>query len=218
MDQLLRKRTVLVLVLLGSAVLLVSGSRVWLQGTVNDAVLGASALRGKGSQVAPGVLAAALVSAAAVVAAATSGRVVRVVSAWATALAGVLAGVLIGAIMVRPGDALGTLAATTTGRTGSVPAHGSITAWVWVAAVAAIALWLGGMAAIVGGHRWSGLSSRYEAPAAADGKASRGRGRRRPESAWDQISRGEDPTSAPGGDPSSARAGDPTSARAPEEP
>lgn len=78
MGRLTSKRTVLLLVLLAAGVLLVSGSRVWVNGSVDDPVLGASILHGTGSQVARGVLAAALVGAAAVVAAAT----------WAASCAG----------------------------------------------------------------------------------------------------------------------------------
>ncbi|MGN6635204.1 MAG: Trp biosynthesis-associated membrane protein, partial [Oryzihumus sp.] len=153
-----------------AGVLLVTGSRTWLQGSVSDAVLGASMVHGTGSQVAPGVLAAALVGAASAVAAATAGRVVRVVASVAALLAGLLALVVIGIVVADPGAALGRLAATSTGRTGSVPAHGTLTVWVWVAGVAALAVTLGGLAALAGGRQWAGLSSRYDAPSpSADG-------------------------------------------------
>lgn len=225
MTRLTSKRVILLLVLLGAGVLLVTGSRTWLEGSVSDAVLGASMVHGTGSQVAPGVLAAALVGAASAVAAATAGRVVRVVASVAALLAGVLALVVIGIVVADPGAALGRLAASSTGRTGSVPAHGTLTVWVWVAGFAALAVALGGLAALVGGRHWAGLSSRYDAPspaapgsavgtgpedgapdagsAEADGSDAGGSDAgaspapRRPQrevSAWERISRGEDPT------------------------
>ncbi|MGZ4600695.1 MAG: Trp biosynthesis-associated membrane protein [Oryzihumus sp.] len=220
MTRLTSKRVVLLLVLLGAGVLLVTGSRTWLEGSVSDAVLGASMVHGTGSKVAPGVLAAALVGAASAVAAATAGRVVRVVASVAALLAGVLALVVIGIVVADPGAALGRLAASSTGRTGSVPAHGTLTVWVWVAGLAALAVTLGGLAALAGGRRWAGLSSRYDVPspaaaavpgshddAGSPGAGSPGGARepesgaspapRRPErevSAWERISRGEDPT------------------------
>ena len=218
MSRLTSKRVVLLLVLLGAGVLLVTGSRTWLEGSVSDAVLGASMVHGTGSQVAPGVLAAALVGAASAVAAATAGRVVRVVASVAALLAGVLALVVIGVVVADPGAALGRLAASSTGRTGSVPAHGTLTVWVWVAGLAALAVTLGGLAALAGGRQWAGLSSRYDAPSPAadavpgspadagspgadspDGarKLPGSPAPRRPErevSAWERISRGEDPT------------------------
>ena len=170
MRRLTSKRTVLLLVLLAAGVLLVSGSRVWVNGSVDDPVLGASILHGTGSQVARGVLAAALVGAAAVVAAATSGRIVRRLAATVVVLAGALGAAVIGSVVADPDGALGRLAATGTGRTGDVPAHGSVTLWVWVAALAAVVMTLAGVAALVGAGRWSGLSSRYDAPS-ADGAA-----------------------------------------------
>jgi len=109
-------------------------------------------------------------------------------------------------VVADPDSALGRLAATGTGRTGDVPAHGSVTLWVWVAALAAVVMTLAGLAALVGAGRWSGLSSRYDAPS-ADGAAPGADGvvpdagptseqavRRSRESAWEQLSRGEDPT------------------------
>ena len=116
---------------------------------------------------------------------------------------------MIGSVVADPDGALGRLAATGTGRTGDVPAHGSVTLWVWVAALAAVVMTLAGVAALVGAGRWSGLSSRYDAPSAdgaapgADGVApadaaraptSEQAVRRSRESAWEQLSRGEDPT------------------------
>ena len=133
MGRLTSKRTVLLLVLLTAGVLLVSGSRVWVTGSVDDPVLGAGMLHGTGSQVARGVLAAALVGAAAVVAAATSGRLVRRLAAAVVVLAGALGTAVIASVIADPDGALGRVAATGTGRTGDVPAHGSVTLWVWVA-------------------------------------------------------------------------------------
>jgi hypothetical protein len=167
MARLTSKRVVLLVVLVGAAVLLVSGSRTWVSGSVSDAVLGASLVHGTGSQVAPGVLAAALVAAASAVAAATSGRVVRVVALAAMGLAALLALYVIGTVVAHPSVALGRIAATSTGRTGSVPAHGVVTVWVWVAGLAAVAVAFGGAGAMLGARRWSGLSSRYDAPVTA---------------------------------------------------
>ena len=204
MGRLTSKRAVLLLVLLTAGVLLVSGSRVWVNGSVDDPVLGAGSLHGTGSQVARGVLAAALVGAAAVVAAATSGRVVRRLASAVVVLAGALGAAVTVSVIGDPDGALGRVAATGTGRTGDVPAHGSVTLWVWVAALATLLMALGGVAALVGAGRWSGLSSRYDAPSAA-GESAGDVGaaapeqavRRSRESAWEQLSRGEDPATGP---------------------
>ena len=52
------KRVVLLLVIVSTTLILVSGSREWVSGSVQDAVLGSNALHGKGSDLAPGAMAA----------------------------------------------------------------------------------------------------------------------------------------------------------------
>jgi uncharacterized membrane protein (TIGR02234 family) len=183
-DRFTSKRTVLLLVLAAACVVLVSGSREWVSGSVDDAVLGASALHGKGSDVAPGALAAALVGMASAVAAATSGSVMRVVAACCALMAAVLGATGVISVLLDPDGALGRLAAAGTGRSGTIAAHGHVGGWAWAALASMLVMGLGGVGALVSARRWHGLSSRYEAgkPAAA------------PESAWDQLSHGEDPT------------------------
>jgi hypothetical protein len=181
------KRMVLIVVLAAASVVLVSGSRQWVWGTVQDAALGAATVRGSGSEVAPGALAAALVGLASAVAAATSGRVVRVVAACSALMAAVLGATVIVLVLADPGAALGALAAAGTGRSGTPAARGQVGAWAWVALAAMIFMGAGGLGALVGGRRWRGLSSRYEAGEPAAGQLSE----------WDRISRGEDPTAEP---------------------
>jgi uncharacterized membrane protein (TIGR02234 family) len=183
-DRLTSKRTVLVLVLVAASVVLVSGSREWVSGSAGDAVLGASALHGRGSDVAPGALAAALVGMASAVAAATTGRVMRVVAACSMLLAAVLGTTVVILVLVDPSGALGSLAAAGTGRSGTLAAHGHVGGWAWAALAAMLVVGFGGLAALAGGRRWRGLSGRYETGVPEAAQAS----------AWDRLSRGEDPT------------------------
>jgi len=186
-DRLTSKRAVLVLVLLAASVVLVSGSREWVSGSVGDVVLGTSALHGRGSDLAPGVMAAALVGLASAVVAATSGRVVRVVAACSALAAAVLGASVVVAVLADPSAALGTLAAAGTGRGGTLAAQGRVSGWAWAALAAMLVMGVGGLGALIGGSRWHGLSSRYDAGEPAAGQAPAA-------SAWDQLSRGEDPT------------------------
>jgi uncharacterized membrane protein (TIGR02234 family) len=196
------KPMVLVLMLMSASVILISGSRVWVSGSAGDAVLGASVLHGKGSDIAPGALAAALVGLASAVAAATAGTVVRVIAAWSAMLAAVLGVVVIISVLADPGGVLGTLAAAGTGRSGSVVAHGQAGSWAWVALSATLVMGFGGLCALVGASRWNGLSSRYDPPVAGHSSQSSQTSQlgsssdlgRRGEVEWDQLSRGEDPT------------------------
>ena len=183
-DRLTSKRMVLFMVLVSALVILVSGSREWVWGSAGDAALGASTLQGRGSDVAPGAMAAALVGLASAVAVTTSGRLVRLVAASSALLAALLGAAVVITILSNPGIALGELAAAGTGRSGNVAAQGDVGGWAWVALAATIVMGLGGLGALVGSRRWHGLSSRYDAPVA--GRAA--------QAEWEQLSRGEDPT------------------------
>jgi Tryptophan-associated transmembrane protein (Trp_oprn_chp) len=186
-DRLTSKRTVLVVIVAAASIILVSGSREWVSGSVDDAALGASALHGRGSDIASGALAAALVGLTSAVVAATSGRVVRVVAACSALMAALLGATVIISVLVDPGGALGRLAAAGTGRSGTLAAHGRVGSWAWAGLAAMFVMGLGALGALVGGPRWRGLSSRYDGgePAPEDAPAA---------SAWDKLSRGEDPT------------------------
>lgn len=182
------KRNVLLMALAAGIVLLVCGARTWVEGTVSDVVLQQSTVSISGNEASSGVVASALVGAAAAVATATGGRVVRHVGAAATLLAGLLAAVLIVRTVLDPDGVIGRQAASLTGRTGEVDATGSTTIWIWFALLGALLLTAAGAGALVGVRRWSGLSSRYDAPAGQGEKAPRA------ESDWERLSRGDDPT------------------------
>jgi len=199
-ERLSSKRTVLVLVLVSASLILVSGSREWVSGSIGDAALGATALHGKGSDVASGALAAALVGLASAVAATTAGPVVRLIAASSALLAAVLGAAVAISVLVDPDGALVELAAAGTGRTGVVIGHGQAGSWAWVALAATLVMGLGGLGALVGSRRWDRLPSRYDAPVPGqtsppdEGPQTGVEEPRGRESDWDQISRGEDPT------------------------
>lgn len=194
---LLRRRGVLVLlVALGALVVVVTASRTWVAGTVDDAVLGRQAVSATGSESATGVVGIALVVVAGAVASAAAGRRARIVALALTGLA-VLAGLLsIGRVVTDPEGVLGPIAAAAAGRSGSLETSATLGPWPWVAALGFV---LSGTAlltlAFAVADRPAGLSSRYDAPASPTG--ARGAERARAaggSSAWDQLSAGEDPT------------------------
>lgn len=191
------KSTVVLLAVLGAAVLLVSGGRTWVTGTVDDAVLGASRIEGTGSEVASGVIALALAAGAAALVTATSGAVVRRVTVVLLGLAGLGLGFYVVRVLLDPGAALGAVAARATGRTGTIETSASVTVWAWVAAGAVLLLLLSGACALVGARRWSGLSSRYDAPEADGVAPAAGSRGERVASDWERLTAGEDPTEGP---------------------
>lgn len=184
MDRLTGKRTVLLVLLLSASVVLVSGSREWVSGSVDDVALGPGVLQGRGSDIAAGALAAALVGLASGVVAATSGPVVRLIAAVSALVAAVLGCLVVVSVLVDPGGALGEVAAAGTGRSGTFSAAGRAGPWAWVALAAMTVMGVAALGALVGRRRWSGLSSRYDAGEPAEAQSS----------VWEQLSRGEDPT------------------------
>lgn len=193
-SRLTSKLAVVLLALLGSGILLASGGRVWVNGTVDDAVLGASRISGTGTEVASGVVALALVGAAAALASATGGAVVRRITLGVLALAGVAEAVIAARVALAPEDPLGAIAAKAAGRTGSIETHATITAWPWVCVGAGVLLVLASVAGWLGAGRWRGLGARYEAPTTSAG--ARGQ---RVATDWDRLDAGDDPTLRDGG-------------------
>ncbi len=192
MSRMTGKGTVALLGLAGAGALLVVGFRPWVQGAVDDPVLGASRVSATGADVAPGLSAVALVLAAAVVAVVATGRVARVIAlvVWAAAL--VAAAALTVRVLADPAAVLGPVAAARVGRTGSVEAVADVTAWPWLALGAVALGTLAWLAAVVGARRWGGPSQRYEVRP-ADGHVAGPRGER-VTSDWDELSAGRDPT------------------------
>lgn len=187
------KPFVVLVTLVGALVLLAGGGRTWVSGTVDDAVLGASRVTATGTQVAAGVVALALVGAAAAVASTTSGRVLRRVTLVALALVGIAEGYAAVRVLLDPGAALGEVAARAAGRTGSVETHAAATAWPWLALVAGLLLVVAAVAGWVGAASWRGLGARYET-----GSTTAGPRGQRVGSDWDRLDDGDDPTAPTG--------------------
>ena len=183
------KLFVVLVALVGALVLLASGGRTWLTGTVDDAVLGASRVTATGTEVASGLVALALVAAAAAIASTTSGPVMRRVTLAVLALAALGEAIVAGRVALDPGTALGTVAARSAGRTGTLETHAGTTAWPWLALVACALLLLAAVTGWVGAARWRGLGARYETPTTTAG--ARGQ---RVGSDWDRLDAGDDPT------------------------
>lgn len=172
----------------GALLLLVAGAQPWVTGHLSDSVLGGAALQASGSQVASGVVALALVAAAALVGVLTGGRAARAVSAAVLTVAALGVAGLVLSVGLDPVSALGRHAATLAGRSSVTPADATTGPGLWVAGAGSLALLVAAALAWRGVRRWSGLTARYErtAGAAADRGAVR--------SAWDELTEGRDPT------------------------
>jgi uncharacterized membrane protein (TIGR02234 family) len=205
------KSGVVLLALVGAGLLLVSGSRTWVSGTVDDAVLGASRITGSGTEVASGVVALALAALAAAIASTTSGRVVRRATLALLMLAALGELAFIGRVLLDPSGVLGSVAAASTGRTGTIETRASATAWPWIALGAAVLLVACAVGGWLGSARWQGLGARYETPG-GDRAGARGQ---RVASDWDRLDAGEDPTQTGTGTTPATDVAAPTNGTAP---
>jgi uncharacterized membrane protein (TIGR02234 family) len=202
-DRLTGKRSVTVAVAVPALVLLLAATRPWLTGRSAEPLLGGGAVSGTGSQVAPGVVALALVGLVALVTMLTGRAVVRRVSSVALVVTSAAALALTVRPLTDPEEALGRVAAATLGRTGVVRTTAEVSAWAWTAVVAGVVLVLAALLAAFAAPRWWGLSKRFDAPgdvagdpgatpatppagAEADPDPHR--------SAWDDLTEGRDPT------------------------
>ena len=185
MSSLVTKRNVILLALISGLIAIVSSGRPWVTGSLNDGVTQATSVTATGNQAVPGFFGIALVAAAAIIAAATGGRIVR----WLALAVSLLASVAMIALCVRtissPEQALKSRMAEVTGHTGEALARGELTLWFWAALFASLIALVAALFGFLGARTWPGLSRRYDAPSHTDtAKASD----------WDLMDAGVDPT------------------------
>lgn len=195
---------------LGAALVLVAAGKTWTRGTAPFGG-GGTPVHATGTQTTALAGGLALVGLASLVAVFAVRRLARYAVAALLALSGLGIAVTVPA---RRGDhhALDDAAATATGLSRTTATHVTLTAWPWVAVAGGALLFLAGLLALRYGPRWPAMSSRYDRPAGLRAGASPGERRRpgaagrapapvdpdRPESLWQALDRGEDPTSTGG--------------------
>lgn len=188
MKDLTSKKNVLALAIVSCILELVASGRTWVTGSLNDGAVSSNAVDVSGNQAIPGFFGIALVGTAGMLAAATSGRIVR----WIAGVLGVLGSMALVGVTVKvladPNGAVKSRMSVVTGHTGEAVAHGTFTAWMWVAAFAAALNVIASVLGLLGLRRWAGLSSRYEAPVDAE------KAPEKQTSDWDLMNAGIDPT------------------------
>lgn len=211
-----RARTVLAL-LVAAGLVLALGSLPWTRATLADPLAGTDVVESAGGGVAPLAPALALVTLAAAGAASIARRAGALAALAVAALAGagvlaVVVGVLTDpavAAAADVGEALGITASSVRPEDAAV----AVTPWPWLTLVAGAGVLAAALAGMSGVRRWSS-GRRFEAsaagqeapggaaPAAGTEDAAHARSRRRAQAfdSWDALSRGEDPTDAPGAD------------------
>jgi uncharacterized membrane protein (TIGR02234 family) len=160
----------------------------WLTTTGTTPLRGTVPVTISGSQVAPGIFAAGVALLAAAAAVALVGPVGRWVVAVVVAGCGVLVAVSAGAVLSDPLAAATPVVADVTG-VGHISGPVETSAWPWVAVVAGALVVLGAAWFVRSSSSWERASRRHEAASGAgvDGPDDE-------RSAWDALSRGDDPS------------------------
>jgi uncharacterized membrane protein (TIGR02234 family) len=201
----------LALLAVGGALMLLAYGRVWVTATVGEAGLPSLSVELTGRDLQPESTATALVALAGIAALIATRRVGRMVTGTVLLVLGLVSAAR--AVQFAVSDASSTTSDGTVGRlvaertgvgsTGLVATH---SAWWAVALVAALLVSLAGVVVVLRSRAWPVLGGRYE-PAGAPERTST---ERRPESAWDQLDRGLDPTADPNPATTPDTAPDPT--------
>lgn len=183
------------LLVLAALVTAASGVPVWLHATGSSAVRGEVDVPVTGTQAAPAVLAAAVALLAAAAAIGLVGRVGRWVVAAVVAAAGATVVVSALAVLADPEGAARTVVASVTG-VGALAGPVTPTAWPVVAAVVGVLDVLAAVLVVVWSRHWAAPTSRYGTAEDARGRgpAAASPGPDDDRSAWDALSRGDDPT------------------------
>lgn len=167
-----------------------TAGRPWIQGTVDDAMIGGSLQDATGDEAVTGYVALGLVILAGAVAAAATRRIGRRLAALILLLTGLGLAALVLRVILDPGGVLGSIAAATTGRTGSLTAEASATVWAYLALLPALGALVTAALAWRGARAWPDPSAAYDRPG-SERPGARGE---RVASDWDRLNEGDDPT------------------------
>ncbi len=182
-------------VLVGGSLAVLGAGRAWIVGSASSGPgLPVIELAPTGREVAPGVVALALVALAGMPSLLGASRRLRVLIGVVVALAGVGITALAlttgdgeAAAVNRAGAALGVSDPTITGLAGS--------RWPWVTAGAGALVATGGLVISLRGVRWAGVGRRYDAPTGPEQRHESGAGSPGAQHRlWEALDRGEDPT------------------------
>lgn len=197
--------TAVALLAVGAGLLLLASGRVWVTATVTDPGLPSLHVDLSGRDLQPEGAAVALVALAGVAGVVATRRVGRLVSGAVLLVSGLAAAVRAVEFGVSHGSRPGygdTVASLVSERTGVAlpPLTTAASPWWLVSLVGGLLVAAGGATVLARSRTWPVLGGRYERDGAEPARARR---EPRPESAWDRLDRGEDPTTdvdpAPGG-------------------
>jgi uncharacterized membrane protein (TIGR02234 family) len=190
------KTLLLVTAVLANALILAAWTQSWLSISLVGVGPHSGALDVVGSVAAPALSALALAGLALVAALAIAGPVFRIILGVLEAVIGVCVAISAITVLTAPATAGAAAVTEATGVAGNqstvdLVAATSLTAWPAVALVLGIILGLAGLATAVTHRMWPGPSRKYQAVRFTQVESAPSAD---PVGAWDDLSRGDDPT------------------------
>ncbi|WP_285043239.1 Trp biosynthesis-associated membrane protein [Plantibacter sp. LMC-P-059a] len=190
------KTLLLVTAVLANALILAAWTQSWLSISLVGVGPHSGALDVVGSVAAPALSALALAGLALVAALAIAGPVFRIILGVLEAVIGVCVAISAITVLTAPATAGAAAVTEATGVAGNqstidLVAATSLTAWPAVALVLGIVLGLAGLATAVTHRMWPGPSRKYQAVRFTQVESAPSAD---PVGAWDDLSRGDDPT------------------------
>jgi uncharacterized membrane protein (TIGR02234 family) len=202
----LKRRTAVLWAIAAGAIILGTGAQTWVQASQISGLQGTT-VTATGNQAAAVVPAMALVGMAAGIALSMARRIGRWVASVLLVLAGAATAWASLQAALDPASAAHAQVSQTSGTTADAGAY-AVTVWPWLTLVAGVLLALCGVAVLLFGRGWT-TTRRYDTAAA--GRAGTAAGTARPADgqdtgpagdtgpvdeidAWDDLSRGQDPT------------------------
>ncbi|MDO5633853.1 MAG: Trp biosynthesis-associated membrane protein [Micrococcus sp.] len=200
----IRRRSVVLLALAAGLLALLSSGQTWVSAT-GLTTGSVTEIHAAGAQAAPVLSAMGAVTLAAGLAL----SIVRTLGRWIVGVILLAAGVVVVGSAITaaldPGAAAARAVAQGTGTTAEAGAY-MVSVWPWVAVFAGVVAALAALAALVLGRGWT-TSRRYDSPAAPATATAAAPAEHLDEmDAWDELSRGQDPTRDPADDTAQDRA------------
>lgn len=205
-----RRRTAVLWAVAAGALVLGAGAQTWVRSTGLSGLPGTEVTT-TGNQAAAVVPAMALVGMASGVALSMARRVGRLVTSVLLVLAGAVTGWAAVQAALAPADAARSQVSAATGTTAEAASY-AVTAWPWVALAAGVLLAACGAVVLVSGRGWrenrrydqraagatagitAGATARTSGADASGATGDAGSGPVDEIDAWDELTRGEDPT------------------------
>ena len=195
LDRWTSRRTLVLVILAASALLLLSTTQTWVTASGLGETATVDEVAITGAEAAETVTAMGLVGLASALALTIARKLIRYLIAVLVLASSAVSGAAVVAVLSDPAAAVTAALGETTGTTTDAQDY-ALSPSLWLAAVAVVLVTLAGLALLLVSHRWPDRAGRrYESP--AEGATAAAAEDLDEFDLWDDLSQGEDPTERP---------------------